>query len=122
MALFRSRSVGEDVGPTLVAINKDKNSQCAVKWAVDNLLGDKNAHCTLIHVRSHSFHHHGRPPTEAELQQFFLPYRGFCARKGIVAKEVVLHDIDVPNALVDYVVRNSICNILLLVLVLMQKI
>ncbi|CAB4302868.1 unnamed protein product [Prunus armeniaca] len=53
----------------------------------------------------------GRPPTEAELQQFFLPYRGFCARKGIVAKEVVLHDIDVPNALVDYVVRNSICNI-----------
>ncbi|PQP97343.1 U-box domain-containing protein 52 [Prunus yedoensis var. nudiflora] len=111
MALFRSRSVGEDVGPTLVAINRDKNSQCAVKWAVDNLLGDKNAHCTLIHVRSHSFHHHGRPPTEAELQQFFLPYRGFCARKGIVAKEVVLHDIDVPNALADYVVSNSICNI-----------
>jgi hypothetical protein len=25
----------------------------------------------------------GRPPTEAELQQFFLPFRGFCARKGV---------------------------------------
>lgn len=25
----------------------------------------------------------GRPPTEAELQQLFLPYRGFCARKGV---------------------------------------
>jgi hypothetical protein len=25
----------------------------------------------------------GRPPTEAELQQFFLPYRGFCARRGV---------------------------------------
>lgn len=24
-----------------------------------------------------------RPPTEAELHQFFLPYRGFCARKGV---------------------------------------
>lgn len=25
----------------------------------------------------------GRPPTEAELQLFFLPYRGYCARKGV---------------------------------------
>lgn len=26
---------------------------------------------------------HGRPPTEEELHQFFLPFRGFCARKGV---------------------------------------
>lgn len=25
----------------------------------------------------------GRPPTEAEMHQLFLPYRGFCARKGV---------------------------------------
>lgn len=25
----------------------------------------------------------GRPPTEAELKLFFLPYRGYCARKGV---------------------------------------
>lgn len=25
----------------------------------------------------------GRAPTKDELQQFFLPYRGFCARKGV---------------------------------------
>lgn len=24
-----------------------------------------------------------RPPTEEELHQFFLPFRGFCARKGV---------------------------------------
>ncbi|XP_056167211.1 U-box domain-containing protein 52-like isoform X2 [Syzygium oleosum] len=53
----------------------------------------------------------GRMPTEAELQQFFLPYRGFCARRGIAAKEIILPDIDVPSALLDYVVNNSISNI-----------
>ena len=25
----------------------------------------------------------GRPPTEEELHHFFLPFRGFCARKGV---------------------------------------
>lgn len=93
-----------------------------------------------------------RPPTEAELHQFFLPYRGFCARKGvnilqnlylnrifllfspyfihkmhlespclkkkraclhfqIVAKELIIHDIDVPSALIDYISNHSISNI-----------
>ncbi|XP_011659639.1 U-box domain-containing protein 35 isoform X2 [Cucumis sativus] len=52
-----------------------------------------------------------RPPTEAELHQFFLPYRGFCARKGIVAKEIIIHDIDVPNALIDHISKHSISNI-----------
>lgn len=25
----------------------------------------------------------GRPPTHSEMKQLFLPYRGFCARKGV---------------------------------------
>lgn len=64
----------ENSGITLVAIDKDKNSQHAVKWAVDNLIitNKKNsADCILIHVRNQSlhprrylslllsFHHHG---------------------------------------------------------------
>ncbi|XVF25177.1 hypothetical protein REPUB_Repub13aG0190900 [Reevesia pubescens] len=53
----------------------------------------------------------GRPPSEAELQQFFFPYRGYCARKGIQSHEVVLHDIDVPSALVDFINNNNIGNI-----------
>ncbi|PRQ51443.1 putative rossmann-like alpha/beta/alpha sandwich protein [Rosa chinensis] len=138
MAFLRSSSVAQDTGPTLVAIDKDKHSHFAVKWAVDNLI--KTSKCILIHVRNKSlhprrypslrYHHHrtrhrdtlyipdaaaipkeGRPPTEAELQQFFLPYRGFCARKGIIAMEVVLHDIDVPSALVHYIIHNAISNI-----------
>jgi len=26
----------------------------------------------------------GRPPTEEELHQFFLSFRGYCARKGVL--------------------------------------
>ncbi|KAJ7963214.1 Protein kinase domain [Quillaja saponaria] len=104
---------------TVIAIDRDKNSKHAVKWAVDNLLHE-NSCCTLIHVRTRSLHPHdidsaskeGRPPTEEELLLFFLPYRGFCARKGIEAKELVLHDIDVPSALTDYIINNSINNII----------
>lgn len=34
----------------------------------------------------------GRPPTEAELQQFFLPYRGYCARKGVSHQQIDCYD------------------------------
>ncbi|KAH1207594.1 U-box domain-containing protein 35 [Glycine max] len=103
---------------TVIAIDSDRNSPHAVKWAVEHLL-KKNASCTLIHVRTKTLYSHdfevipkqGRPPTEEELHHFFLPFRGFCARKGIVAKELVLHGIDVSNALTDYIIDNSINNL-----------
>jgi hypothetical protein len=58
MDLSRTASlVEEDVamGTTVIAIDKDKNSQYAVKWAVDNLLSQSH-NCILIHVRSQSLH------------------------------------------------------------------
>ncbi|KAJ8756011.1 hypothetical protein K2173_024556 [Erythroxylum novogranatense] len=99
----------------VIAIDRDKNSQCAVKWALENLLV-KNPRCVLLHVLGKTLHQEdfkdvskeGRLPTAQELHQFFLPYHGFCARKGVVAREVVLHDSDIPNALTEYIVRNSI--------------
>ncbi|WOH10840.1 hypothetical protein DCAR_0730314 [Daucus carota subsp. sativus] len=98
---------------TAIAVDKDKNSPHAVRWAVDNQL-KKNASVFLVHVQTHVSHptddvsKDGRAPTEAEMQQIFLPYRGFCARKGIRGTEIVVTDTDVTNALVDFVVRNSI--------------
>ncbi|KAG4948027.1 hypothetical protein JHK82_041201 [Glycine max] len=62
---------------TVIAIDSDRNSPHAVKWAVEHLL-KKNASCTLIHI---------------------------------VAKELVLHGIDVSNALTDYIIDNSINNL-----------
>ncbi|KAM7483871.1 hypothetical protein LguiB_008454 [Lonicera macranthoides] len=99
-----SRSGEGTIITTAVAIDRDKNSQYAVRWAVENLLKSKNASIFLLHVRTTQnslaqdlVPKEGRAPTESELQQFFLPYRGFCARKGVRAKEVVLQDIDIPK-------------------------
>ncbi|XP_050234512.1 U-box domain-containing protein 35-like [Mercurialis annua] len=123
MAYFRSElKADEDHGLTAIAIDADKNSQAAVKWAVDNLVNNKHPQCILVHVQCKSLAFgdnagnvpkEGRPPTQQELQQFFLPYRGFCARRGIETKEVVIHDIDVPSALNDYIVNNNVSNIVL---------
>ncbi|XP_020223406.1 U-box domain-containing protein 34 [Cajanus cajan] len=110
--------VVEEEELTIIAIDGDKNSQHAVKWAVEHLL-KKNSSCTLIHVTTNNLFPNNfealpkqsRPPTEDELQQFFLPFRGFCARKGIVAKELVLHGVDVAKVLTEYIIHNSINNI-----------
>ncbi|GFP85711.1 U-box domain-containing protein 52 [Phtheirospermum japonicum] len=102
---------------TAVAIDRDKNSQFAVRWAVENLwLKDKTI--ILVHVIStqrslHPQDGEPRAPTHTELQQLFLPYRGFCARKGIRATEVILHDLDIASALSEFVSANSIKTIVL---------
>ena len=103
---------------TAIGVDKDKNSPHAVRWAIDNQL-KKNASIFLVHVQIHSSQQpqdlvpkDGRAPTEAEMQQIFLPYRGFCARKGIRATEIVLNDSDVATALVDFIVRNSISTLI----------
>ncbi|PKU77724.1 hypothetical protein MA16_Dca005556 [Dendrobium catenatum] len=50
--LMGDRSPVSEICPTAVAIDKDKNSQHAVKWAVDHLI--KTRIVVLIHVRSKS--------------------------------------------------------------------
>lgn len=115
MALSRSTSKIGD-GSTIVAIDRDKNiGQPLVKWAVDNILqGHKKSHCVILHVIDHGTHSHhqgaSRSPAE-ELQETILPCLGYCARKGITAQEVILHDIDIPSAIIDYIVKNDISNV-----------
>ncbi|KAL1193500.1 U-box domain-containing protein 35 [Cardamine amara subsp. amara] len=97
-----------DIGPvTAIAIDKDKNSQHALKWAVENIILD-SPQCVLLHVELGNT---GAHDDQEEDHQFFLPFRGFCARKGIIANEVLLHDIDISNAIVNYITNNSIANI-----------
>ncbi|PON47086.1 Phosphorylase kinase, gamma catalytic subunit [Parasponia andersonii] len=116
MALLRTSSKLGDAN-TVIAIDRDKQtSQSLVKWAVDHLLrGHKKSHCVIIHVINHdttnSSNNKGGRSSTHDLQQLFLPCLGYCARKGIAAKEVVLHDIDVPSAIVDYIVKNDISNV-----------
>ncbi|KAF8106057.1 hypothetical protein N665_0147s0015 [Sinapis alba] len=105
-------------GVTAIAIDKDKNSQHALKWALEHLVVDSQ-NCILLHVQTKLRIGEGEENTEAprdnqeEAHKFFLPFRGFCARKGIRAAEVLLHDIDIASAIVDYITNNSISNIVI---------
>lgn len=56
------RAKGKDSKPnTVIAIDKDKNSQHALKWAVENIVVD-SPNCILLHVQTklskHLYHHH----------------------------------------------------------------
>ncbi|KAJ0257243.1 Kinase with adenine nucleotide alpha hydrolases-like domain-containing protein [Hirschfeldia incana] len=102
-------------GVTAIAIDKDKNSQHALKWAVENIIID-SPNCILLHVQTKlriGAGENTEADNDEEAHQFFLPFRGFCARKGIIAKEVLLHDIDIASAIVDYINNNSIANLVL---------
>ncbi|KAG4203547.1 hypothetical protein ERO13_A05G406800v2 [Gossypium hirsutum] len=148
----------ETSGYTAIAVDKDRNSQLAAKWAVDHLL-KTGSKCFFVHVLTKSLHPHlrsissiyfmlssgdgneqqhyfysllhlicvllgffseefeatpmeGRPPSEAEMQLYFLSCRGYCSRKGIESHEMVLHGIDVPSTLVDYINNNDVGNII----------
>ncbi|TYH20772.1 hypothetical protein ES288_A05G455700v1 [Gossypium darwinii] len=109
----------ETSGYTAIAVDKDRNSQLAAKWAVDHLL-KTGSKCFFVHVLTKSLHPQefeatpmeGRPPSEAEMQLYFLSCRGYCSRKGIESHEMVLHGIDVPSTLVDYINNNDVGNII----------
>ncbi|OVA04469.1 Protein kinase domain [Macleaya cordata] len=93
-----SSNVDDCINATVaVAIDRDKSSQFALRWAVDNLpMKDKTV--VLVHVRvkqhyqSNDGSGHGSTTSETskdqsesdQMQQFFLPFRGFCARKGLL--------------------------------------
>ncbi|GMI92603.1 hypothetical protein like AT5G26150 [Hibiscus trionum] len=89
---------------TVVAIDKDKNSPHAVRWAIDYLV-ISNPFIILIHVKHKN---QGDNESDYDINQLFIPFRGYCARKGIQMKEVVLEDVDVCKALLDYVSKNLI--------------
>ncbi|KAI5669671.1 hypothetical protein M9H77_19524 [Catharanthus roseus] len=108
---------------TVVAIDRDKNSASAVKWAIDNLV---ISHPTLVllHVKNpqnHSFSANGAGATDSnngshnnyDVQQIFKPSRVYCARKGITAQEIFLEHVDVSKAILEYVNENHVANLVL---------
>ncbi|GER42036.1 kinase [Striga asiatica] len=88
----------------VVAIDKDKGSQAALKWAVDNLLG-KGKSVTLLHVKLKTS---SAPAPFSQSKELFLPFRCFCTRKDIHVNEVVVEDADVARGLCEYVRSNLI--------------
>ncbi|XVE71429.1 hypothetical protein DITRI_Ditri10aG0149300 [Diplodiscus trichospermus] len=131
--MWSSKSYGErregTNGLVAVAIDKDKNSQNALKWAIDHLL-QKGQTVILIHVKViKPFSSYSSSLLSSRLNQFsdvdgdlpflckdpdpqtrdlFLPFRCFCTRKDIQCKDVVLEETDVTKALVEYVTHAAI--------------
>ncbi|KAJ8526622.1 hypothetical protein K7X08_029099 [Anisodus acutangulus] len=113
-------------GPSLnkliaVAIDKDRGSQIALKWVIDNLVA-RGQTIILIHVKvkaSASPFSGNRSNQDAssagsgmelepQLKELFLPFRVFCTRKDIQCHDVVLEDVDVVKAIIEYVNRTAI--------------
>ncbi|MCD9641078.1 hypothetical protein HAX54_026912 [Datura stramonium] len=122
--MSQRRNSGEKEKATVVAIDKDKGSQYALKWAVDNLIG-KGKNVTLLHVKvrpSNSLPNADvndgtprvyRSDPDSQAKELFLPFRCFCNRKNIQVNEVVIEGIDIANSISDYVAANVIENLVM---------
>ncbi|CAK9312911.1 unnamed protein product [Citrullus colocynthis] len=116
-----------------IAIDKDKGSQVALKWATENLLV-KGQTAILIHVKLRPSSYPGSSLTTPKVmsasdagsgngnvmvskdmdpstRDLFLPFRCFCTRKDIFCKDIVLEDLDVAKALIEYVTQAGIENL-----------
>ncbi|CAI0388092.1 unnamed protein product [Linum tenue] len=110
-----SRKVAEkEYQQVVVAVDKDKGSQHALKWATDHLLS-KGHTIVLLHVKhrpssssSSSSSYDNRVPIDGQARELLLPFRCFCTRKDLKCNEVVVEDYDIAKAIVDYVNANSV--------------
>ncbi|PON76440.1 Phosphorylase kinase, gamma catalytic subunit [Parasponia andersonii] len=119
-------------GLVAVAIDKDKNSQNALKWAIDNIL-QRGQTVILIHVKLKPISYSSMPSIstynskfstaddstiickepDSQTKELFLPFRCFCSRKDIQCKDIMLEDTDVAKALIEYVSQAAIENLVL---------
>ncbi|KAL8054412.1 hypothetical protein ABFS82_05G137800 [Erythranthe guttata] len=131
--------IHHDGNPTVVAVDKDKHSSSAVRWAVEHLLVT-NTTLILVHVKTKHMHNHRRirrrfmnnfmfscrvnadgssaagPAPEANddsIDEIFTHFRAFCARKRIVMQVVILEGADVHSTLLDYINSHCITNVVL---------
>ncbi|KAM4128666.1 hypothetical protein ACJW30_02G183800 [Castanea mollissima] len=115
----------EGNGIVAVAIDNDKGSQQALKWATDHLLS-RGETLVLIHVvkRASSCAYGGkraaicdsnekaaslrRQQLEQQNRDIFFTYHCYCSRKDIHCLDVLLEDTDIGKALTDYVAYAAI--------------
>ncbi|KAK1371599.1 U-box domain-containing protein 52-like [Heracleum sosnowskyi] len=125
---------GEKKGLVAVAIDKDKGSQFALRWAIDNLLS-RGQTVILIHVLHKQPNPINDTPAslinnsivadingdasankqqlEKQTKDLFLTFHCFCTRKDIQCIDVILEDTDIARSLTDYVNFTAIENLVL---------
>ncbi|XP_074565005.1 U-box domain-containing protein 52-like [Curcuma longa] len=87
-----------------VAIDKDKNSQSAFRWALDNVVS-RGQTLIILHVNTKTSLD---STANHALREIFVPFRCFCSRKDVHCKDIVLEDTDVAKAIVEFVSQSSI--------------
>lgn len=65
-----------------VAIDRDKGSQSALKWAIDNIL-NRGQTVVLIHVKLKQNHSHSYSGISLSLPSFQHPYRAIASGLGL---------------------------------------
>ncbi|KAL8136992.1 hypothetical protein V2J09_002993 [Rumex salicifolius] len=96
-------------GLVAVAVDKDKSSQIALRWTIENLLS-RGHPVILIHVVSTKSSSYSGDSDQSNSQQFdksikelFLTFRVLCTCKSIPCLDITLEETDIAKALVDYV-------------------
>ncbi|CAH8370564.1 unnamed protein product [Eruca vesicaria subsp. sativa] len=98
-------------GHTAIAVDRDKTSIQALKWAIENHIPEGET-LKLVHVIQRSSN---GPNTDDELSERenndrrrFLPLRCLCMRRNIHTEVVLLDDQDVAKALIEYISHNFV--------------
>ncbi|KAG0491321.1 hypothetical protein HPP92_004719 [Vanilla planifolia] len=100
---------GQDTSPSTVAIavDRDKGSQNAFKWALDNLLHRGQA-VTLVHVNTKVLATGKDEFAAAQARELLVPFRCFCTRRNVTFKDVILEDTDIAKAIVEFVSQATV--------------
>ncbi|XP_010537753.1 PREDICTED: U-box domain-containing protein 35-like [Tarenaya hassleriana] len=114
---------GTGSGSVAVAIDRDKSSQHALKWTIENL-ASRGQTIALIHVlpKTHSASGNGdleegtpqyKQQIEKQTRDLFVSFHCYCTRKEIHCLDIVLHDADRVKAIAEYVLSTAIENLVL---------
>ncbi|XP_022952249.1 U-box domain-containing protein 35-like isoform X1 [Cucurbita moschata] len=124
---------GGGKGLVAIAINREKGSQNAIRWAAEHLLG-RGQNVVLIHVVQRpssaaasligeaiicnsdgdfSADTPRKQQLEMQTRDIFLTFHCYCTRKDIQCLDVILEDTDVVKALNEYVLYAAIDNLVL---------
>uniref|UniRef100_A0A0D9VCB1 Protein kinase domain-containing protein n=1 Tax=Leersia perrieri TaxID=77586 RepID=A0A0D9VCB1_9ORYZ len=128
------RDGGGDGGKAVVAVavDGDRGSQHALKWAADHVLLSRAHPFFLLHVRrKHASLHaaggkqfsilHVQDDVAApfldqmdhQTKDLMLPFQCFCNRRGLQCREIILDGTDVWKAIVDFVVEKKVDKLVL---------
>ncbi|TVU33440.1 hypothetical protein EJB05_25257, partial [Eragrostis curvula] len=117
-------------GTAAVAVDGDRGSQYALKWAADHILS-RTSSFFLLHVRrKHTSLHGGgkqfsishvqddvasafHAQVDLHTKELLLPFQCFCSRRGLQCREIILDGADVSKAIVDFVASKNIDKLVL---------